>query len=109
MNLNETVHFKFERFETERGYDYLVIGNPYEFDDHYEDFFMEYDYPSDYRTKPYNRTGLILDGTQQTDIWVNAESINSFDIYFFRLGLNLLTGILFQLCYDNKTLKTQRK
>ena len=108
MNLNETVHFKFERFETENRYDYFVIGNPYEFDEYYEQFFLEDDL-SDYRDKPYDRTGLMLDGRQQTDIWVNAESIINFDIYFFRLGLNLLTAILCQVCYDNKTLKTHRK
>ena len=85
MNPNETVHFMFDRFETESGYDYFVIGNPYEFDYLYENNFAEdTDYLSDYREKPYNRTGLILDGRQQTEIWVSAESIQNFDIYFYR-------------------------
>ena len=92
FNPNETVHFKFERFETESGFDFFVIGNPYEFDEYYEDFFLEdYDYQNDYRAQPYNRTGLMLDGSQETDIWVNAQSIINFDIYFFRRDLNFMT------------------
>ena len=84
-NPNETVHFMFDRFETESGYDYFIIGNPYQFDDYYGDYFAEdTDYLSDYRVLPYNRTGLMLDGRQRTGIWVTAESILNFDIYFFR-------------------------
>ena len=75
----------FDRFETEGGYDYFIIGNPYQFDDHYEAYFAEdTDYLDDYRENTNNRTGLMLDGNQQTGIWVTADSIQNFDIYFFR-------------------------
>ena len=101
MNPNETVHFKFERFETESDYDYFVIGNPYEFDYLYQKYFDDYDDDySDTTMNPiddyyndttitngvqqYNRSGLMLDGTQVTGIWVTAESIQNFDIYFYR-------------------------
>ena len=84
-NPNETVHFKFDRFETEGGYDYFVIGNPYQFDAYYEANFTEdTDYLDDYRENTNNRTGLMLDGNQQTGIWVTADSIQNFDIYFYR-------------------------
>ena len=84
-NSNETVHFKFDRFETEYNYDYFVIGNPYQFDAIYEDYFAEdTDYLSDYREQSTDRTGLMLDGSQPTDIWVTAKSIQNFDIYFYR-------------------------
>ena len=84
-NSNETVHFMFERFVTEERYDYFVIGNPYEFDDYYEDNFAEdTDYLGDYRENTFYRTGLMLDGEQRTGIWVTAESILNFDIYFYR-------------------------
>ena len=89
MNSNETVHFMFDRFQTESGYDYFVIGNPYEFDHYYDYYFAEdTDYLSDYREKPYNRTGFMLDGSQPTGIWVTAESILNFDIYFTRMVFN---------------------
>ena len=84
-NSNETVHFMFDRFETESRYDYLIIGNPYQFDDYYEVYFAEdSDYLSEYREQSNNRSGLMLDGIQRTGIWVTAESILNFDIYFFR-------------------------
>ena len=83
-NPNETVHFKFDRFATESGYDYFVIGNPYQFDDYYENYFADTDYFSDYREQSINRVGLMLDGSQPTDIWVTAKSIQSFDMYFYR-------------------------
>ena len=79
------MHFKFDRFETEKGYDLFVIGNPYQFDYYYEDYFAEFDYFSDYRNEKYDRTGLILDGSQRTGIWVTAESIQNFHIYFNRM------------------------
>ena len=88
-NPNETVHFMFDRFKTEKNFDFFVIGNPYQFDDHYEDHFAENtDYLDDYREETNNRTGLMLDGSQQTDIWVTAESIQNFDIYFYRTVFN---------------------
>ena len=41
MNPNETVHFKFDRFDTEDSYDYFVIGNPYDFDYLFESYFAK--------------------------------------------------------------------
>ena len=63
------MHFKFDRFATERDYDYFHIGYR-----RWQDGF---------------EPGLILDGNQQTDIWVNADSIPDFNIYFERKALNL--------------------
>lgn len=121
MNLNETVHFKFERFETESGYDYFIIGNPDDFQDSgiFDDYFGEDDYaeevtmpvigepeePGEPEVVPVadgdfkkshrvlshslsdDRSGLFLDGRQQTNIWVTAESIINFDIFFIRRAL----------------------
>lgn len=56
---DKKVHFKFDRFETERNYDYLYIGYG-------------------------KQVQLVLDGYQQTDIWVNAETIPDFNVYFYR-------------------------
>ena len=61
-----TVHFKFDRFETEHYYDYLYIG-----------------YVSS------QLWVLKLDRNQQTDIWVNADSIPDFNVYFDRKALTL--------------------
>ena len=60
----KTVHFKFDRFHTEYSYDFLFIDN------------------------------LELTGYQQTDIWVNAESISDFDIYFHRRAFELRSRFL---------------
>ena len=117
VNLNETVHFKFERFETESGYDYFIIGNPEDFqdsgifdddfgeDDHAEEVTMpvvaepeepvvavaDEDFKKSHRVLSHNisddRSGLFLDGRQQTNIWVTAESIINFDIFFIRRAL----------------------
>ena len=78
----ESVHFKFDRFDTESGYDYLVIGSPKsnQLDDYY---YMYYEYIY----IPADQNGLILDGSQQTGIWVNAQSIPLFNIYFYRHAL----------------------
>ena len=82
MNSNETVHFKFDRFDTENSFDYFVIGNPSDFDYLFENYFDEVD--NDYRDETSDRVGLMLDGSRQTGIWVTAESIKNFDIYFYR-------------------------
>ena len=92
MNPNETVHFKFDRFDTERGYDYFVIGNPYDFDGLFENYFDEVE--NDYRDETSDRVGLILDGNRQTGIWVTAESIKSFDIYFYRNAFSYQSCII---------------
>ena len=97
MNPNETVHFKFDRFDTENSYDYFVIGNPYDFDYLFENHFDEVE--NDYRDETSNRVGLMLDGSRQTGIWVTAESIKNFDIYFYRnvfrmLYSNLIKNLL---------------
>ena len=49
----------FDRFNTERNYDYLDIGHD-------------------------KQIGLRLDVNQQTGLWVNAESIPDFNNYFYR-------------------------
>ena len=70
----------------------MVIGNPYEFDYLYQEF-DENDYYSDYKDTTVNRTGLMLDGIQDTynsSGWLTAESINSFNIYFYRRGFDML-------------------
>ena len=88
-NQNETVHFKFDRFDVEHGFDYFVIGYPSQFDDHYDEFYDYYfgSIEQEFESPNY-RTGLMLHGQQQTDIWVNAESIPVFNIYFYRNALN---------------------
>ena len=121
MNLNETVHFKFERFETETDYDYFIIGKiPKNFQDYFEDYFGDSD-EDDYAGEDYaeevtisvesaepveiavegfkkfhrrlshnipdDQSVLILDGGQQINIWVTAQSIIDFDIYFLRPAL----------------------
>ena len=48
--------------------------------------------------QPYNRSGLMLDGTQVTGIWVTAESIQNFDIYFYRkvcISFDFFSGLFF--------------
>ena len=80
-NPNESVHFKFDRFDTEYEFDYLVIGYPTQFDNYYDAHFGSVDHDFEI---PTFRTGLMLHGHQQTDIWVNAESIPMFNIYFVR-------------------------
>ena len=82
-NPNETVHFKFDRFETEPWYDYLIIGDP----DAFENIDVEsVDYLYPY-LDDYSLTGkaLILDGDQTTGVWVTATSLPNFDIYFHRI------------------------
>ena len=69
------MHFKFNRFSLEKNYDYLVIGLPEDYNE--EDSFWGL----------VNRNlenVLILDGQQETDIWVNAEAITNFRILFYR-------------------------
>ena len=84
--MNETVHFKFDRFETESDYDYLSID-------------LDNDGVNDYSNSTYNQTSLILDGSQLVDIWVTAESIQSFDIYFYSDSSYSLLGIrIFMEC-----------
>ena len=82
-NTNETVHFKFDRFVTENRYDFFVVGDPDTFD---TDDLATADYMY-YYTYDYVPTGkaLILDGSQPTGIWVTADSIQNFDLYFFRM------------------------
>ena len=54
------MHFKFDRFETEPDFDYLLIENQY-------------------------GSRLRLDGNQETNIWVDADFLSSnFELHFFR-------------------------
>ena len=84
---NESVHFKFDRFHVEETYDYLVIGYPNQFDHYYDYNFGSVGHGIE---KPTSRTGLMLHGQQQTGIWVNAQSIPTFNIYFYRNLLKYL-------------------
>ena len=85
-NSNETVHIKFERFSTETGYDFLILGDPDAFE---TADLASIDFLSDYfddSIDDYLQTGkaLILDGYHPTGIWATATSIENFDIYFHR-------------------------
>ena len=75
---------KFERFQTENMYDYLIIGDPDAFD---TADLVSIDYLYDYYINDYEPTGkaLIFDGFQPTEIWATAKSITNFDIYFHRI------------------------
>ena len=75
---------KFERFQTESSYDYLIIGDPDAFD---TADLISIDYLYDNYISDYAPTGkaLILDGFQPTGIWATAKSITNFDIYFHRM------------------------
>ena len=84
---NESVHFKFDRFDVEDYWNYLVIGYPNQFDYYYDNNFGSIDHGIQ---KPTFRTGLMLDGRQQTSIWVNAQSIQPFNIYFYMIFLKSL-------------------
>ena len=73
----------FDRFETERRYDFLIIGDP----DAFENVDLENtDYLSEF-LYDYTVTGnaLILEGNQTTGVWVTATSLPNFDIYFHRM------------------------
>ena len=98
----KTVHFKFDRFDVEARYDYLVIGYPNRFDNYYDAHFgsVNIDFES-----PTEKEGLMLDGQQPTDIWVNAQSIPNFNIYFYRNVLKVL-WFLFENSWSFKTLKS---
>ena len=87
---SKTVHFKFDRFVTEQGYDYLTIGLPED-----TDYNILKQLKSEQRTKNVQDT-LILDGNQETGVWVNAGSIQNFRIQLFRAVLtNFIICILF--------------
>ena len=75
---------KFERFQTEYEFDYLIIGDPDAFD---TADLVSIDYLYDDYIYDYEPTGkaLILEGFQPTGIWATARSIKNFDIYFHRM------------------------
>ena len=77
----KTIHFKFERFEIENNYDFLLLGYTEEFEHFHDNYF---DVNGHYIDKPDDKIGLLLDHTQQTDIWVSAQSIPNFNIVFGR-------------------------
>ena len=79
------LHFKFNRFSLEEGFDYLSITSE---DLNSDDLnFYNYIY-EDYSGQNF----LVLTGEEETDVWVNAESIQSFGsssklrVTFFRQG-----------------------
>ena len=75
--VNEIVHFKFNRFNIETEYDYIAIGLP-----------TEYEGQSSRQLRNLQNNvenSLVLEGSPQTNIWVSAESIQDFRIYFHRI------------------------
>ena len=104
-NSSQQIHFKFERFNTEPHFDYLIIGELEIFDfkklenanyfinPHYS----EYDYYDAYYFDSWNywyssfedichesKNLLILDGFQETGEWFSAEGLSSLLIFFLR-------------------------
>ena len=93
------LHFKFNRFSVEHFYDYLSITSEnfdlfnefYNSDDNSTDFDHYYDY-SIFNEDQSGPNFLVLTGEQETDVWVIAESIQSFGsssklrVTFFRQG-----------------------
>ena len=83
------LHFKFNRFSLEEGFDYLSITSE---DLNSDD--LIYDLNShDYIYEDYSgQNFLVLTGEEETGVWVNAESIQSFGsssklrVTFFRQG-----------------------
>ena len=78
---------KFERFDSESHYDFLILGDPHAFktaDLAAFDYLYDYFY---YDIDDYLPTGkaFILDGNQPTGIWATAKTIENFDIYFHRM------------------------
>ena len=83
------LHFKFNRFSLEQGYDYLTItSEDFNFDDS-----IEYD-GDGYMVKgdQSGQNFVLLTGEHETDVWVNAESIQNFGsssklrVTFYRQG-----------------------
>ena len=79
---NKTVHFKFERFDTETDWDALIIGDPNASksiqwsEDCYQDVL---------NANCINEEALIIHGHDvKTNIWVEAKGITDFHIFFFR-------------------------
>ena len=89
-NSTETVHFKFDRFDVEENYDYLVIGNPIRFGNYHDYHFGSIEGFESFENidNPDSQIGVILHGSQITGTWVNAQSIPTFNIYFFRKVFN---------------------
>ena len=116
---DKKIHFKFDRFHTEINYDYFFIGYPETsktytlgrvfflfhkmlmieiFAKTREKRVLDYEYGSTTYWSfedtfeiswSTSNIGIELNGYQQTDIWVNAESIPDFDIYFLRRALKM--------------------
>ena len=79
-NVGEIVYFKFNRFETITNSDYFAIDLP-----------TANQGRSGTELKYFQTIGvlnlenrLVLEGLQRTDVWVSAESIQDFSIYFYR-------------------------
>ena len=72
------LHFKFNRFSLEQGYDYLSIGSgDFILNDFIYDNLMFYeDYNGHYEGHS-RQNFLVLTGEQETGVWVNAESIQN--------------------------------
>ena len=81
-NANEIVYFKFNQFEIDdSSFAYFAIGLPKQYE-----AYPSY-HPFEFSLKDFgnfNFYTLLLSGSQQTGVWVSAESIKDFRIYFYR-------------------------
>ena len=83
LDHNKTIHFKFDRFETETGFDYFIIGDPDAFNCIKKMHYM--DFQEGLNLECINRQALIIHGHQSyTDAWVEAKNTTDFHISFFR-------------------------
>ena len=86
---NKTIHFKFERFVTERNWDALIIGDPNAAES------IQWIEDSNVCQDVLNpdciiEEALILHGElseDQKSVWVEAKGITDFHIFFFRTVL----------------------
>lgn len=79
---DEIAHFKFDRFNTESNYDYLIIGDLKALDNNELneiDFLTQYSNYTELTSE-----ALIYDNSQPTGNWSTAEDKSNIDIYFFR-------------------------
>ena len=79
---NKTVHFKFDRFDTEKDYDALIIGDPNASKS------IQWSEECCWNVLNANcsiEEALIIHGSEvTTNIWIEAKGITDFHIFFFR-------------------------
>ena len=87
-NASEIVYFKFYSFQISSNYDYFAIGLPEEYEGKSSNF-LRTTKPTDnsflFENNSAFANSLVLEGLQQTDVWVSTESIQDFRIYFYRI------------------------